>query len=297
LNETISGMSARLQRTLGDDIELVAQLDPELGRVSVDRGQLEQVLIDLALNARDAMPSGGRLTLTTAKVDILDTWLSFHDGPAPRDYVELSVRDDGAGMSDEVKRHLFEPFFTTKRQGKHAGLGLSSAHGFIRQSGGEIQVDSILGEGSTIRIFLPRVDPKPAVEKPDVMAAVGGDGTTILLVDTEEALRRLVTRTLAKRGFDVVAARSGEEALSVMESHSREVTLLLADSTLPDLTGRELFERLRTRFRDLRVIYLRGGAKDETGRNGDALDRGDFLEKPFEPKRLIEKVTQVLEMT
>ncbi len=300
LNEIISGMSSLLQRMLGDDIELVAQLDAGLGAVRADRAQLEQVLVNLAANARDAMPAGGRLTLTTANADLRDTWFSFHDGPAPGDYVELSVHDNGAGMSDEVKRHLFEPFFTTKEQGRGAGLGLPAVYGIIKQSGGEIQACSVYGEGSTFKIYLPRL----AAERVEVEVEPAGadDGraggrTTILLVEDEEAVRMLVRKILSKQGYDILEASDGNEALSMMAEHTGRVPLLLTDLVMPRMSGRELYEHLSLRFPGLEVIFMSGYTEDEFVKKGVMQEKVNFLQKPFNQKVLIEKITQVLEST
>jgi len=298
LNDTISSMSSLLQRMLGEDIELVAQLDADLGFIRADRAQLEQVLVNLSANARDAMPAGGRLTLTTANIDLRDTWFSFHDGPAPGDYVELSVQDNGVGMSDDVKLHLFEPFFTTKEQGKGAGLGLPSVYGIIKQSGGEIQAYSVYGEGSTFKIYLPRLDPEPDPEPPAKSEAAAREKTTILLVEDEEAVRMLIRKILTHSGFDVLEAVDGKQALSLMENHvGPKIPLLLTDLIMPHMNGRELYERLQTRFPEMEAIYMSGYTEDEFVKKGVMQEKVNFLQKPFNPKGLIEKITQVLEST
>ncbi len=294
LNEIVVAMLPLLQRLLGESVEVVPQLAPDLGLVRADRAQLEDVLVNLAANARDAMPGGGRLQLSSRNVELRDTWFAFHDGPQPGDYVELAVQDNGSGMSEEVKAHLFEPFFTTKEQGKGTGLGLSTVYGIIKQSGGEVQAYSTLGQGTTIKILLPRMAgaPTDALKPP----APGAPATSfsILVVEDEPAVRSLVRRILEREGHAVMDASHPNEALALVGEARSRVDLLVTDLVLPGMSGRELWERLQTDSRELPVIYMSGYTEDAVIKHGVRGSKVNFLQKPFKPDELIAKVREVL---
>ncbi|WP_447975046.1 ATP-binding protein [Nitrospira sp. Kam-Ns4a] len=295
LNAVVSGMSSMVQRLLGEDIDLSTALAPALGHVRADRSQLEQVIMNLAVNARDAMPQGGKLTIETANVDIDD---SFRHGQvvAPGRYVLLAVSDTGQGMDEETKARVFEPFFTTKGLGKGTGLGLSTVYGIVRQSGGYIFVYSEPGKGSTFKIYLPRVD--EAVEpEPAALADPGlpRGNETILLVEDEPGVRMLVRDTLELQGYTVLEARHGIEALVLSSRHPGPVHLLLTDVVMPQMSGREVAAQLLAARPDVKVLYMSGYAENSVVHHG-ILDPGTaFLQKPFTPDVLVRRVREVLD--
>ncbi|HAV62296.1 MAG TPA: hypothetical protein DCY13_08005, partial [Verrucomicrobiales bacterium] len=294
LNESIQSLSPLLQRLLGENIDLVAQLEANLWPVHADGGRIEEALVNLCSNARDAMPRGGRLNLSTRNTRLQDTWFSFHDGPPPGDYVELTVQDNGVGMSDEVKAHLFEPFYTTKAQGKGTGLGLPTVYGIVKQSGGEIQVYSSEGEGTTFKILLPRLHAGREVPPPETNGG-GKDSWRILVVEDEPAVRLLVKKILERKGHRVIEASSGSEALSQMEQEGADLDLVLTDLVMPGLSGRELWEHLRVRWPNLPVIYMSGYTEDAVVKHGVLKEKVSFLQKPFKPDALLEKLQEVMQ--
>ena len=296
LNAVVSEVEKLLRRLIGEDVALVTRLDPALGSVKADPGQLEQVLMNLAVNARDAMPEGGTLTIETANA-MLDTGFAMaHPGARSGEYAVLTVADTGIGMSDEVRSHAFEPFFTTKDQGKGTGLGLATAYGIVKQSDGYITVDSEAGRGTTFRIYLPRAAgaavPSGLGERP----AQSPRGTeTILLVEDEPGVRRLSRTILEAQGYSVLEAASGDEALKVARSHTGVIHLVATDVIMPGMSGRVLWDRLRVLRPDARVLFMSGYTDDAIARHG-VLERGiAFLQKPFTPQRLAEKVREVLD--
>jgi signal transduction histidine kinase/CheY-like chemotaxis protein len=293
LSEMIGAMLPQLQNLVGDRVELLTDLAPDLGFVRVDRAQFEQALVHLAANGREALPSGGRLTLTTRNIELRHSPGAGDPLLPSGEYVELCIGDNGPGMSDEAKAHLFEPFFTTKEPGKGAGLGLPMVYGIVKQSGGDIQVHSVTGEGTRVQIVLPRVQPRSVVPVP-LRKTVPRNGVTILLVDDEVAVRQLVKQVLAREGYRVIDAPNGVEALAVIEQTGLIPDLLLTDVVMPGLSGRELWERLRVRQPDLPVLYLSGYTADAVIRNGVLSQQMNFLQKPFRPEALVEKVVAVL---
>jgi PAS domain S-box-containing protein len=295
LNDVVQSMVPLIQRLVGENIQLDTQLANDLGQVKADRAQIEEVLVNLTSNSRDAMPRGGRLLIATRNVALHDTWFSFHDGPQPGEYIELSVQDNGAGMTDEVKAHLFEPFFTTKEQGKGTGLGLPTVYGIIKQSGGEVQAYSTLGQGTTIKILLPRMSPAATASVPAAAAAPSGRRYTLLVVEDEPPVRSLVKRILTREGFEVIDAANASEALAIVEQTNPHIDLLFTDLILPGMSGRELWEHLQSRQPDLPVVYMSGYTEDAVVKHGVMQNKVNFLQKPFKPEALIEKIQQALE--
>ncbi|MFO0707200.1 MAG: PAS domain S-box protein [Nitrospira sp.] len=297
LNALVMNMDGMLRRLLGEDIiELCAELDQHLGSIKADPGQVEQVIMNLAVNARDAMPTGGRLTVETKNVSI---------GKGPRretmpleqgEYVLLAVKDTGHGMDEETQSHLFEPFFTTKAKGKGTGLGLSTVYGIVKQSGGVIGVESKLGKGTTFKIYFPRVD---GVAQGAQQASAGGDRVqgreTILLVEDEPAVRGLVHETLRLHGYTVLEARHGIEALLTGTKHLGPIHLLLTDVVMPQMSGPEVAEKLTTVRPELKVLYMSGYPDHPVFSQGGIKRDTAFLQKPFTPNVLAQKVREVLD--
>jgi two-component system cell cycle sensor histidine kinase/response regulator CckA len=299
LNAVIAGMAPLLRRTLGEDIDLVTVLHPDLGQTEVDVNQFEQVLMNLAVNARDAMPLGGRLALETADVVLDEEYCRTHSDTAPGSYVMFSVSDTGLGMDEETLSHVFEPFFTTKALGQGTGLGLSTVYGIVKQSGGSINVYSEHGQGSTFRVYLPRVAGPGPVVPPFVPAASSTQGQeTILVVEDEESLRSLATRILGELGYTVLSATTAGQALNLLTAHDGPVDLLLTDVVLPGgMQGNDLAQVLTLSRPDLPVLYMSGYPRNAIVHAG-RLDEGvSFLEKPFAPAALAAAVRAVMDQT
>jgi len=296
LNDLIRDMERMLRRLIGEDIELVTVLDPALGRVKADPGQLEQVLLNLVVNSRDAMPKGGRIVIETRNAELRDTETRRHAGAETGRYVQLAVSDTGCGMDPEIQARIFEPFFTTKEPGKGTGLGLSTVYGIVKQSGGHIWFYSEVDQGTTFKVFLPVVDdvPETLPAKPAPALPVSGGGT-ILLVEDEDSVRALAHRILELRGYTVLAAKTGTEALQLSERHEGRIDLLVTDVVMPGIGGRELAERLVASRPGVRVLFMSGYTEDDVLRRG-VLDAGaPFLEKPFSPTAFAQKVREVLD--
>jgi PAS domain S-box-containing protein len=293
LNALLESVAGLLRRLLGEDVELELRLDPGAGCVSADRGQVEQVLMNLALNARDAMPGGGRLAVETAAVTLDPAFVREHPGSAPGPHVRLTIRDSGTGMAADVLAHLFEPFFTTKEPGRGTGLGLSTVYGIVKQHRGYVDVESEPGRGSTFRIFLPRVDAAVRPADPAAPAPAPGGRETVLFVEDAEVLRDLLQRVLAQGGYHVLAAADGLDALARVEAHAGPIDLVVTDVIMPGLSGPEFAARLRERRPGIRVLYVSGHAADALG-EGPQPD-GAFLAKPFTPHALLQKVREVLD--
>ena len=296
LNALVSDIQTLLHRTLGEDIELVLDLDPELEAVRADPTQLEQVLLNLAVNARDAMPKGGQLRFVTETVNV-DTLAATRRSPmTPGRYVRLTITDTGSGMSPEVQQHVFEPFFTTKERHKGTGLGLATVYGIVKQSDGFVWVTSQPGLGTSFEIYLPvvreAVEHLVRVERPE---AVRGGNETILLVEDDGAVRRLAGLTLQHFGYTVLEARDGQEALQVARSdRRRDIHLLITDVVMPGVSGRDLALQLARERPEMRVLYMSGYAKAVTMRVG--LESGTpLLTKPFLPKELVLRVRDTLD--
>ena len=293
LNQLVAGMDNMLHRLIGEDVELVTLRPPQLPNVRVDAGQIEQVLMNLVVNARDAMPRGGTITIETAVAEFGER---NPDGVGPGRYVVLSVADTGRGMTEETKLHIFEPFFTTKGRGKGTGLGLSTVYGIVKQSGGEVTVASAPGEGATFRIFLPAVERAAAAGVCGTPAPERKQSTeTVLLAEDEEGLRKLIRGILESRGYTVLLAGDAREALAWCERHPGPIHLFLADVVMPGMSGQDLAKlaaRLRPR---LKVLYMSGYTEHAVLEDG-ALDSGAaFLRKPFSPEALLSKIREVLD--
>ena len=295
LNLVVSNVESMLRRLIGEDIDLVAQLTPELGRVKADPGQMEQVLMNLAVNARDAMPQGGTLLIETSNVSLTADEVLGRAPMEPGEYVLLVVSDSGVGMSQEVQQHLFEPFFTTKEPGKGTGLGLATVYGIVKQSGGFIYAYSELGRGSAFKIYLPRVEGRVEVNEssPTAPALPRGAGT-VLLVEDEEAVRRLARRVLESRGYRVLEASHGTQALHLSGEQPGRIQLLVTDVIMPGMSGQDLARQLLARRPDLKVLFISGYTDEAIKSHGDLLPGTAFLQKPFTPSGLLTKVTDVL---
>jgi len=296
LNDLVLDMAKMLPRLLGEDIAVNTSLSSDLGMVKADQSQIEQVIMNLAVNARDAMPEGGTLRIETANVELDQAYAWQHPGAKPGHYVMLAVIDAGTGIDPDTITHIFEPFFTTKEVGKGTGLGLATVYGVVKQSGGYIWVESEPGKGASFQIFLPRVE-EPATEvtarTPVVKTTRGSE--TILLVEDSEPLRKLTQSFLESHGFRVLVAQNGEEALQVETRHSGKIDLLLTDVVMPGINGRVLAERLLPRQPAMRVLYISGYTDNFVARHG-VLEQGMILlHKPFTEEVLIKKMREVLD--
>ena len=304
VNRVVGGLHTMLDRLLGETIELVTVTAPDLGSVTADPGQVEQMLLNLAVNARDAMPDGGRLTIQTANRTVGEDEAA-RTGVKPGPYVTLEVTDTGVGMDADMKAHLFEPFFTTKEQGKGTGLGLSTVYGIVNQSGGHIRVDSERGKGTTFRVFLPRVEvasrsADAAAAAETTVTAAGAPphrsrGETILLVEDAQRVRAVVREILEMQGYEVIEARHAAEALTLSAGHEGPIHLLLTDVVMPEMSGRELAQRLVPLRPEMNVLYISGYTDDAIVRHGVLGAGMAFLSKPFTPDALAAKVREILD--
>ena len=292
LTSVVARMDRMLRRVIGEDIELVADLSPSLGKVKADPGQIEQVILNLVVNARDAMPAGGRITIRTADLELGSE--EARPRPAsPGPWVLLSVADTGQGMDEDTKAHLFEPFFTTKELGKGTGLGMSTVYAIVERSGGDILVASQPGQGATISIYLPRVE-ETAEPRRDSTPPAGPErgAETILLAEDEDAVRKLVLEVLSQRGYTVLQASEPEEALQLSLRHPGKIDLLLTDVVMPQMSGRELADRLAPSRSDMKVLFISGYTEDALPGNWN---QAALLKKPFTPAALALKVRQILD--
>jgi two-component system cell cycle sensor histidine kinase/response regulator CckA len=294
LNGLIQAQANMLTRLLGEDIELRFLPASDLGSVRADPGQIEQVIMNLAVNARDAMPEGGSLTIETANVDLGPQYARDHEEVAPGPYVLLAITDSGLGMDAATRAQLFEPFFTTKELGKGTGLGLSTVYGIVKQHGGHIWVYSEPGSGTTFKVYLPRVAMDAEEPAPKSDFVVGGD-ETILLVEDSDAVRDVGRRHLESLGYKVLCAAGPREAEEVAQKHKGQIDLLLTDVVMPERGGRELYEAMAAHRTGLKVLYMSGYTDDAIVHRG-VLEKGvAFLQKPFERDDLADKVRQALE--
>ncbi len=284
-----------LRRILGEDILLTTALGTTSSRVRIDPGQWGQVLMNLAVNARDAMPRGGRLAIETSEAELDDSFVRTHPGVRPGRYALLTMTDTGSGMTPEVRQRIFEPFFTTKGVGHGTGLGLAVVHGIVTQSGGMIDVQSELGVGTTFRVYLPALEEVAMTPVPDsAMESLGGT-ETILLVEDDDSLRKIALRTLKRLGYTILQAEHGEEALAIVANHTGPIHLLLTDVVMPRMDGRELAERLAPALPELRVLYTSGYTDDAVVRHGVLQAQVAFIAKPYTPAALRRKVREVLD--
>ncbi len=296
LNELISRMQKMLTRLIGEDIELKTVLDRELGAVKTDPGQFEQIVVNLAVNARDAMPDGGRLIVETANVELDEEFCRRHSCSRPGSYARLVVSDTGQGMSEQVKAHLFEPFFTTKENGKGTGLGLAVMYGVVKQAGGAIEVYSEMGQGTAFRIYLPCIeeDAERIEKESRAMMELPGGNETVLLVEDEAILRVLAVKVLKRLGYQVLEADSGGNALVIAERHPEPIHLLLTDVVMPGMNGRELAVRMAGIHPEMKVLYTSGYAENVIAHRG-VIEKGlNFIGKPYAPHQLAKKLREVL---
>jgi CheY-like chemotaxis protein len=297
LNKIAVGVEKMLRRILGEDIELVLVLAPDLGTTLADPGQIEQVFMNLVVNARDAMPRGGKITIETTNVEVDDEHAARGIDLKIGHYVEVAVADTGCGMDEPTKARLYEPFFTTKEKGKGTGLGLSTVYGIVKQSAGNIWVDSEPGVGTTFKIYLPRqpvTTQAASISAPVVLRRSTGN-ETILVVEDEEALRKVATRTLEAAGYTVLTAANGDEALLTCAQHVGDIPLLVTDVVMPRMSGRQLAERLLEILPEIKVLYMSGYTDDAIVHHG-VLDAGThFLSKPFTAADLTQKVQETLD--
>ncbi len=296
LNETVRNAEKMLQRLIGEDIGLTATLSPNLGHVKVDPGQVEQVIMNLAVNARDAMPQGGKITIETANVDLDDGYAASHPEVWAGRYVLLAVSDTGTGMDEATKARIFEPFFTTKDVGKGTGLGLAVVHGFIKQSGGHVAVYTEPGLGTTFKIYLPAIEGlRPTGKSNSGIVAIPKGAETILLVEDEEAVRRLASQILRAAGYSVLEAAHGGDAIRLAEAHNGAIHLLVSDVVMPEMGGRILGERLAMSRQGVKVLFVSGYTDDAVVRHGVLEADVAFLQKPYTPMSLAKKVREVLD--
>jgi signal transduction histidine kinase/CheY-like chemotaxis protein len=296
VNTLVGNLATMLRRLIGEHIQLELRLDPGAGRVSADPGQLEQVVMNLTVNARDAMPQGGRVILETAPVVLDQAFVGTHPGSTAGAHVRLSIHDTGCGMGPDVLSHLFEPFFTTKEPGRGTGLGLSTVYGIVKQHRGYIDVTSEPGRGSTFAVYLPRVDAKAAPELAAPRERVRpGSRETVLFVEDEVALRDLMQRVLTKGGYTVLAASDGPDALALAEVHPGRIDLIVTDIVMPRMSGPELATRLRARDPQVRLLYVSGYTADQLRSQADLGEDATLLPKPFTSDGLLRKVREVLD--
>jgi two-component system, cell cycle sensor histidine kinase and response regulator CckA len=292
-NQIVRNMVKMLRVLIGEDIEFVTNESEEIGRVVVDPGQLEQVIMNLVVNARDAMPSGGKLVVATQACRLDESFTTANGDAQLGDYVLITVTDNGCGMEKETMAHIFEPFFTTKEQGKGTGLGLATVYGIVQQSRGYIAVDSEVGQGTTFKVYLPAIAASASVRQASESATAAQSSGTILLVEDEPALRSLTTASLKKLGYHVLEAGSGLQALVIALGHADKIDVVVTDVVMPQMSGPELVEKLYEKRQDFAVIFMSGYA------DGVALERATgkaevaLLSKPFSAELLADKIQQV----
>jgi two-component system cell cycle sensor histidine kinase/response regulator CckA len=295
LNAIVSRMNTLLRRLIGEEIRLEQTLAQRLDRVRADPGRVEQVVLNLALNARDAMPRGGTLSIETANVQLDAAYVAEHPGSTPGLHVMLAIRDTGIGMDRTVLEHLFEPFYTTKELGKGTGLGLATVYGIVKQSGGSIEVRSQPGQGTTFRILLPRADSTGDMPHAEPLPVVAGGTETILLVEDEREVRVVIREVLTRHGYRVISAASGAEALEATKRHAGGIDLLLTDVVMPGMNGRELGEAFLALEPRGRVLFMSGYTDEGVGLQGIVERRvAAYIQKPFAPHVLLQKIRELL---
>jgi two-component system cell cycle sensor histidine kinase/response regulator CckA len=295
VNSALTHTEKMLRRLIGEDIELSLQLGGDVGNIKADPGHLEQAIVNLATNARDAMPDGGRLTIETANTRLDEDYARTHPGVQPGEYILIAVTDNGQGMDRETKRRIFEPFFTTKEQGKGTGLGLATVYGIIKQAGGDIWVYSELGHGTTFKLYFPKAAESASESQGASAAAPAREGAeTILVAEDEQGVRELTAKMLKGLGYNVLTASGGTEAADVAKSYEGEIALLLTDVVMPGMSGTQLAQALRRRRPNLKVVYISGYTENTISHHG-VLDPGvSFLGKPFSREALGRKVREAL---
>jgi CheY-like chemotaxis protein len=291
----ITGMEMMVRRLVGEDVVLLTKLHPELPRISADPGQLQQALLNLAVNARDAMPRGGTLLIETAVVELDEHYPRQHPTAKSGVHVVLAVTDTGCGMDAVTRSRIFEPFFTTKEPGKGTGLGLSTVYGIVKQSGGHIWVYSELGRGTTFKLYFPPHYGVAKIAEPEPTAAPAqGSGATILLVEDERPVRSTVRRLLERHGYRVLEAANGQDALTLIAARNGEINLVLSDMVMPGMGGMELASRVRSVAPKLRVLLMTGYTEEAITRAGDKPHDEQIIEKPFTMNAMLEKVRRAL---
>jgi PAS domain S-box-containing protein len=296
LNTLLRDLEKMLRRVIGEDIEMVIQLAEDLGSVRADVGQIEQVIMNLAVNAKDAMPSGGKLTIETANVELDESDARSHVDLNPGHYVMFSVSDTGTGMTPEDRERIFEPFFTTKEKGKGTGLGLSTAYGIVKQSKGHIWVYSVKEKGTTFKIYLPRVnEPLEEMRKEVLKEELPHGNETILIVEDEEEVRKLISKLLERQGYAVLETSNGEEARLACERRKGPIHLMLVDVIMPGMSGSELAKALKPLYPEIKILYMSGYTDDAIVRHG-VLEKGvNYIQKPLTLEGLARKVRDVLD--
>jgi PAS domain S-box-containing protein len=294
INSVVLELAPLLQRTLGEHIELVTSLSPDLQAVMIDPGQLSQVLTNLAVNSRDAMPKGGRLTIDTQNVDVDATYMGSRPGLKPGRYVRVRVSDTGTGMDKATLQHAFEPFFTTKPRGQGTGLGLATIHGIVSQAGGQVSLYAEPGRGTRASVLLPMTDQREAPELPPASPRARAN-ETVLVVEDQDDLREIAGRILSQNGYQVIAAANGPDAIEMVRAYTGRIDLLLTDVIMPQMLGTELAPVLVQARPDLRVLFMSGYAQPTLGANGTFPRDGDLLDKPFTEPTLLARVRQALE--
>ena len=297
LNKGMNETKKMLQRTIGEDIEFLTILEPELWKVHADSGQIDQIIMNMVVNARDAMPQGGKLTIETANVDLNENYFcEYGIKETPGHYVMLAVSDTGSGMDKETMGHIFDPFFTTKEVGKGTGLGLSTVYGIVKQNNGFVWVYSEPGQGSTFKIYLPKVEENADLEEKQRPSGVESGGSeTVLIVEDDSCLRKLAQGILRRYGYRVLVAENGEDALRINEEYDDQIHLLLTDVVMPRMGGKELAERLQPLYPGMKVIYMSGYTDNAIVRHGVLAPELNFLEKPFTPEGIGRKVRKALD--
>jgi len=295
VNSLVRDLEGMLRRLIGENVELRTILAPDTGTVRADTGQLQQAIVNLVVNARDAMPDGGRLTIETANAEFDGEYAKEHFAVAPGQYVLIAISDTGIGMNTETRAHLFEPFFTTKQPGKGTGLGLATVYGIVKQSGGYIWAYTELGQGATFKIYLPRVTGRAVPLTPPSVAVPSRGSETILLVEDEDEVRRVAMRILTANGYSVLEARDGKEALEIAAAHSGPIHILVTDVVMPGMNGRELATLLHLKRPEMPALYVSGYTDHAIVRNGQLEPGLAFLQKPFTPDALARKVREVLD--
>jgi len=296
LNQVVDSMHKFLERILGEHIELRKVPGDNLGRVKADPGHIEQVIANLAVNARDAMPRGGKLTVETANVELNENYARLHPGVRPGPYVMLAVSDTGTGMPPEVLRRIFEPFFTTKEKGKGTGLGLSIIHGIVKQSGGEVWVYSEPGNGTTFKIYLPRVsDAADSWQRAATGSVMPRGSETILVVEDENSVKKMVREILTKLGYTVLVAGEGHSALELCSAHPRPIQLMVTDVVMPGIAGPDLARAVKILRPETKVIFMSGYTENSMLAHELIEPEANFLQKPFTPEEFARKVREVLD--